>query len=179
MKFICDFILTKLMGWKIEGSFPSHLKKYVIIVAPHTHWMDFSMGILIKYATGLPANYIGKKALFKPPFGFIFKALGGTPVDRSKSQNMVDAVIEIFNSKEQFVFALSPEGTRKKVMEWKTGFYHIAEGAKVPIVRGIFDFGHKVFTIEKPFYPTGDKTADIKELRSIYKGIKGKVPEYS
>ena len=167
------------MGWKIIGTFPPHLKKYVIIAAPHTHWVDFPIAMLIKYATGLPANYIGKKALFKPPFGFIFKALGGTPVNRVESQNMVDAVIKIFNSKEQFVFALSPEGTRKKVTEWKTGFYHIAEGAKVPIVRGVFDFEHKIFTIAEPFYSTGDKSADIEELRSIYKGIKGKVPEYS
>ena len=167
------------MRWKIKGSFPKEIKKYVIIVAPHTHWIDFPMGILIKYATGLHANYIGKKALFKPPFGFLFRALGGTSVDRAKSQNMVNAVVDIFNSKDEFVFALSPEGTRKKVDVWKTGFYHIAKEANIPIVRGALDFKHKTFTITTPFYPTDDKEADIKKLRSFYKGIKGKVPEYS
>lgn len=179
MKHICGFILFKLMGWKIEGSFPTDLKKYVIIVAPHTHWMDFIMGVLIKYSTSLPANYIGKASLFKPPFGFIFRAFGGTPVDRSKSNNLVDAVVDIFNSKDQFVFALAPEGTRKKVNQWKTGFYYIAKGAKVPIVRGVMDFGNKTFTIHPPFYTTEDKEADFKEMRSVYEGALGKIPEYS
>lgn len=179
MKGFSRFILCTLMGWEIKGSFPSELKKYVIIVAPHTHWADFFMGLLIRSATGLKANFIGKASLFKPPFGFIVKALGGAPVDRSKSSNKVDSIVTIFKSKEEFKLSLSPEGTRKKVETWKSGFYYIAKGANVPIVRVVFDFEHKTVGILEPFYSTEDKEADFKELRSAYKNVKGKIPEYS
>ena len=179
MQSISRFILFKLMRWKIEGNFPFDLKKYVIIVAPHTHWIDFFMGLLIRSATGLKANYIGKASLFKGPFGFVFKATGGAPVDRSKSTNKVDSIVQLFNSKEEFVLSLSPEGTRKKVEEWKTGFYYIAKGANVPIVRVVFDFEHKLIRILSPFYTTDNKELDFIELRSVYKGVKGKIPKYS
>ncbi len=179
MKSISKFILFKILGWEIENSFPTGLNKYVLIIAPHTHWVDFPIGILIKYATGLKANYIGKASLFKPPFGFIFKALGGTPVVRDKNNNVVDAVVDIFNKNDHFIFALSPEGTRKKVKKWKSGFYFIAKGAKVPIVSVALDFGDKKITISEPFYPTDDKDADFLKLRSFFKSAKGKVVENS
>lgn len=179
MRHISRFILFKLMRWKIEGNFPFELKKYIIIVAPHTHWIDFLMGLLVRSATGLKANYIGKASLFKGPFGFIFRATGGAPVERTKSTNKVDAIVKLFNSKDEFVLSLSPEGTRKKVEQWKTGFYFIAKGADIPIVRVIFDFEHKYIKILTPFYTTNNKEKDFIELRSVYRGIKGKVPEYS
>lgn len=179
MGAISRFILHSLMGWKIEGNFPSEIKKYVIIVAPHTHWIDFFMGLLIRSATGLKANYIGKASLFKGPFGFFFRKTGGVPVNRSKSTNKVDSIVAIFNAREKFVLSLSPEGTRKKVDVWKTGFYHIAKGANVPIVRAVFDFEHKTAILAEPFYTTNDKEVDIREIRSIYKGVKGKIPEFS
>ena len=127
------------------NAFPSDLKKYIIIVAPHTSWVDFPLGVLAKTAYGINGNYIGKHTLFKPPYGFFFRALGGTPVDRSKSTNMVEAIIDIFNTKENFILALSPEGTRKKLDKWKTGFYFVAKGAKVPIVMVGFDFCFKEY----------------------------------
>lgn len=179
MKGIGRFILCTLMGWKIEGTFPTTIKKYVIIIGPHTHWVDFPIGLLVRSALGLKVNFIGKQPLFNRPFGFIFRALGGVPVDRNKSNNKVDSIVEIFNQKEQFILTLSPEGTRKKVEKWKTGFYYIAKGAKVPIVRGILDYENKVFTSLAPFYLTDDVDADIANLRKDYEDIKGKVPEYS
>lgn len=179
MKIIYKFILCNILGWKIQGTFPSELKKYVIIVAPHTHWIDFIIGLLIRKASGVKGKYIAKAALFKPPFGFFFRAVGGTPVDRTKSNNMVEAIVDIFESKEECVFALSPEGTRKKVDNWKTGFYYIAKGAQVPIVSGSLNFEDKVFTISRPFYTTEDVDADLKELKYFFKGVKGKIPEYS
>jgi len=180
MKFICSFILFKILGWKIEGSFPTNLKKYLIIVVPHTHWNDFPIAILIKYATGLKSNFIGKSTLFKPPFGFIFRALGGKPVDKTKSTNFVDSIVNVYNEHDEFIISLSPEGTRKKVDEWKTGFYYIAKGAVVPIVCGALDYEHKTMKIRKEvFHLSDDMDADIKELRSFFEGIKGKVPEYS
>ncbi len=108
------------------------LPKYVLIAAPHTSWVDFPVAILAKFATGIKANYIGKASLFNGPFGFFFRWLGGAPVDRSSNNNAVDAIVAIFNSRERFILGLSPEGTRKKVTSFKTGFYYIAKGAKVP-----------------------------------------------
>lgn len=180
MRWICSFIFFKILGWKVNGKFPTDIKKYILIVAPHTSWVDFPIAILINYATGLRANYVGKASLFKPPFGFIFRALGGAPVDRSKSNNLVDSIVEIYNSKERFILGISPEGTRKKVETWKTGFYYIAKGAKVPILSVALDFEHKTLIIkDEKFIPTDDKEADIKHLRTFFKGIKGKIPEYS
>lgn len=179
MKDISRFILCTLLGWKIKGTFPTNTKKYVIIIAPHTHWVDFPMGLLVRNTLGLKTNFIGKKSLFNWPHGFIFRALGGTPVDRTKSNNMVDSIVEIFDQKEVFILTLSPEGTRKKVDSWKTGFYYIAKGANVPIIRGVLDYEKKVFTLLAPFFLTDDVKADIANLRKGYEGIKGKDPEYS
>ena len=177
MKSITAFIFHKLFGWKTVGLCPTDLKKYIIIGAPHTHWQDFFLGLAIKISQKVPANFIGKASLFKPPFGFIFRALGGTPVDRSKSDNRVDAIVTIFNNREQFILALSPEGTRKRVDTWKTGFYHIAKGANVPIVMMTFDFGNKQVKISEPYYLTNDMEKDMNFMYDFYRDVKGKVPE--
>jgi len=179
MKVIARFILYTLFGWKTIGSFPKTLKKYVLIGAPHTHWLDFMLGLGLKYAEQLPVNYIGKASLFKPPFGFIFKWLGGAPIDRSKSSNKVEAIVNVFNSKENFILALSPEGTRKKVTDWKTGFYYIAQGAKVPIVMITFNFKDKEIKISEPYYITDNKEKDFNFFYKFYEGVIGKVPKNS
>jgi 1-acyl-sn-glycerol-3-phosphate acyltransferase len=177
MKLLSRFIFLKILGWKITGHFPKELNKYVIIAAPHTHWLDFPLGISTKWAEGAPINFIGKASLFKPPFGFIFRWLGGTPIDRSTSSNKVQAIIDVFNSKEKFILALSPEGTRKKVAQWKTGFYHIAKGADVPIVMGTLNFKKKEVKISEPFYLTDNMDEDFKVIYKCFKGVKGKIPE--
>ena len=165
------------MGWKLVGNFPSHLKKYVVIAAPHTSWQDFPVAILARNVSGERINFIGKDSLFKGPFGWLFKALGGAPVDRSKSNNLVDAIIDIFNSREQFRLGLSPEGTRKKVDKWKTGFYYIAKGADVPIVMATLDFGKKQVKVSEPYNPTDDKEKDFAYFHSFFEGVQGKKPE--
>ncbi|MCK4561372.1 MAG: 1-acyl-sn-glycerol-3-phosphate acyltransferase [Flavobacteriaceae bacterium] len=177
MKFISKFILYTLMRWKIVGSYPKDLKKFIIIGAPHTSNMDFVFGALTKYITGLPINFIGKQSLFKPPYGFIFRALGGTPVNRTKSTNMVQATIDIFNDKEEFILAISPEGTRSKVSKWKTGFYHIAKGVNIPIVLNAFDFENKQYIISEPYYLTGNQEKDFLYFHNYYKDVKGKFPD--
>lgn len=177
MKAIARFILYTLLGWKTVGSFPDELKKYVLIAAPHTHWLDFPLGILIKYAEGLPANFIGKASLFEPPFGFIFRRLGGAPVDRSKSSNKVDSIVAIFNSREQFILGMSPEGTRKKVNAWKTGFYYIAKGANVPIVMCTLDFKNKQAKISEPYYLTENMDEDFSFFYKYFENVQGKIPE--
>ncbi|MDD7914072.1 1-acyl-sn-glycerol-3-phosphate acyltransferase [Polaribacter ponticola] len=179
MKGIARFILYTILGWKMENDFPKEHKKYVVIAAPHTSWQDFPIAILARMSSGTMVNFIGKNSLFKGPFGFFFRGLGGTPVDRTKNNNLVDAIVDIFNSKEEFKLGLSPEGTRKKVEKWKTGFYYIAKGANVPIVMATLDFENKIIKISKPYFTTDDKEKDFKFFYAYYENIKGKNPHLS
>ena len=179
MEKISKFILYNILGWRVENGFPETPKKYIIIAAPHTSWIDFPIAILSRMSEGKMVHFIGKGSLFKWPFGYFFKALGGTPVDRDKSTNMVEGVINIFNSKEEFRLGLSPEGTRKKVDKWKTGFYYIAKGANVPIVMATLDFENKKIKISEPYYVTEDIQKDFKVFDNFYKDVKGKNPELS
>ncbi|QTD37972.1 1-acyl-sn-glycerol-3-phosphate acyltransferase [Polaribacter batillariae] len=179
MKRFAKFILHTILGWNIESGFPKHPKKYVVIAAPHTSWIDFPIAILTRMSLGTMVHFIAKNSLFKWPFGYFFRALGGTPVDRSKNNNLVDSIIDIFNNKEEFRLGLSPEGTRKKVENWKTGFYYIAKGANVPIVMATLDFENKKVKISEAYYITGNKEADFKHFKAFYKNIKGKNPELS
>ncbi len=174
MDKISKFIFFHLMGWKIINSFPKELKKYVIIVAPHTSWIDFPIGVFLRSIQHLPANYIGKHTLFRPPFGFIFRALGGTPVDRSKSESRVEAITKVFNEKDRFILTLSPEGTRKRMRKWKTGFYYIAVGAKIPIVMCGFDYKTKSVVISEPYQLKNDIKGDFLVFHEFFKDFEGK-----
>lgn len=173
MQKLSKFIFTQILGWELVGDFPKHLKKYVVIAAPHTSWKDFPIAILARNYSGEKVNFIGKNSLFKGPFGFIFRALGGTPVDRSQNSNMVDAIVQIFEKKEEFRLGISPEGTRKKVTNWKTGFYYIAKGANVPIVMATLDFEHKQIKFSKPYETTDNKEKDFEYFYAFFKGVKG------
>ena len=168
---ISKFIFKTLLGWKLVGDFPKDIKKYIVIGAPHTSWKDFPIAVLARAVSGVSVNFIGKAALFKPPFGFIFKWLGGAPVDRTKSNNLVDATIAVFDKKEKFRLALSPEGTREWTEKWKTGFYYIAKGAKIPIVMFAFDFKNKHIVVAKPYFTTDDMEADFNHFLEFYKDI--------
>ncbi|MCM5662883.1 1-acyl-sn-glycerol-3-phosphate acyltransferase [Galbibacter mesophilus] len=178
MSKFSGWIFRKILGWKLVGEFPN-LKKYVIIVVPHTSWHDFYLGVLVRSMVAIEMNYVAKKELFDSPLGWYFKWTGGAPIDRSKNSNTVEAVVKLFNGKEEFRLALSPEGTRKKVKTWKTGFYHIAKGAKVPIVMVAFDYKNKEVRIEPPFYPSDDMKSDFDFMYANFDGVQGKIPEYS
>ena len=173
---ISKFIFQTILGWKLVGDFPKDIKKYVVIAAPHTSWQDFPIGILARNTSGIKINFIGKDSLFKGPFGFIFRSLGGTPVNRAESNNLVDAIVKVFNAKDEFRLALSPEGTRKKVDKWKTGFYYIAKGANVPIVMATLDFGKKQVKFSEPYYTTDDKEKDFEYFQSFFKPEMAKKP---
>ena len=179
MQKLSKFIFKRILGWKLVGNFPKYLKKYVVIAAPHTSWQDFPIAILARNYTGEKINFIGKSSLFSSPFGFIFRALGGTPVDRSQSSNMVDAIVQIFENKEEFRLGISPEGTRKKVTHWKTGFYYIAKGANVPIVMATLDFEHKQIKFSEPYKTTNNKEKDFEYFHAFFKGVKGRHSELS
>ena len=167
------------MHWKLEGALPSDLKKAVFIVVPHTSWHDFFLGLIVRRLLETKIQFLAKKELFKPPFGWYFKWMGGKPLDRTAGQKKVDQIAAMFNEKQEFFLALSPEGTRKKVDEWKTGFYYIAKKAEVPIVMVAFDFGRKLVKISSPFYPTEDKERDFSKMKRFYKGVKGKKPAHT
>ncbi|MFT5215619.1 MAG: 1-acyl-sn-glycerol-3-phosphate acyltransferase [Glaciecola sp.] len=180
MQWLSKFIYHKLLGWKATGfsDFDS-VKKAVLIAVPHTSWHDFFIGILLRSAIGIETNYVGKKGLFKFPIGWFFRWLGGAPVERKNNENQVEAITRLFAEKEVFRMTMAPEGTRKKVEEWRTGFYYIAKAANVPIIMFTLDFENKENKFSKPFYSTDDKEADFKFMHKYFEGVKGKVPEYS
>ncbi|WP_051286113.1 1-acyl-sn-glycerol-3-phosphate acyltransferase [Salinimicrobium terrae] len=167
------------MGWKFHGSWPDSLKKAVVIVVPHTSWHDFYLGLLVRRILGVDIKFVAKKELFKPPFGWYFKWMGGTALDRTPGQKKVEAIAALFDQKDEFRLAIAPEGTRKKVTEWKTGFYYIAKKANVPIVMIAFDFGKKKVKVSKPLYPTEDKDLDFLKIRKFYEDVTGKIARYS
>lgn len=175
---LAKFIYFKVLGWQLVGEFPD-VKKCVVIVIPHTHWLDFPLGVIVRKVLNREIHYIGKKSLFQPPFGWFFRWMGGTPVDRSKKQKMVDAVADVFDSKEIFRFALAPEGTRKKVKALRTGFYYIAKKAEVPIVMVAFDYGKKQVKFSEPLWTTDNINLDFRKVRQFFKGVKGRIPEWS
>ena len=182
MQWLAKLIYYKLLGWEVVGNTTLSkdlVKKAVIIVAPHTSWHDFYIGILLRSVIGVKTNFVGKKSLFTFPFGWFFRALGGAPVDRFSNHSKVQEIVNIFKAKNEFRIGMSPEGTRKKVTKWRTGFYHISKEAKVPIIMLTLDFENKQNKISEPFYPTDNKEADFKFIYDFYKGVKGKVPEYS
>lgn len=166
--------LFRLAGWKSVNNVPSDLKKAMFAVAPHAIWPDFLVGVGARADIGLKIGYLGKAELFRPPFGWIFKALGGTPVIRSHSTNFVQQVAETFDRHDELIVAIAPEGTRKNVARLKTGFYYMAHTAKVPIVMVGFDYPRKTVFLEKPFYTTGDFEADMqKYFVPFFKSIQG------
>lgn len=174
IRSIFNFIF-KLFGWGFKGSFESIPSKYIIIVAPHTSNWDFPIGIFVRSIARIDkTKFLGKSQLFKFPYGFVFKAMGGYPVVRTKDNNLVDTVVKIFNSKDEFSIGLAPEGTRSKVNRLKTGFYHIAKKANIPIVLVGFDYPTKKIVIEQPFYPTSDIVADFKHFIQFFSSIEGK-----
>ncbi len=170
------FLFYNILGWKIKGSFNKEIKKAVVIVAPHTSWQDFYIGVFARKILRTEINYVAKAELFKRPFGWYFKWLGGAPLDRTSGQNKVETIAKIFEEKEIFRLALAPEGTRKKVDTWKTGYYYIAQKANVPIIPVSFDYKTKTVSVGNPFYTSGDLDNDTILLKSFYKGVVGKNP---
>ena len=182
MRWLAKFIYFKILGWKVVGNTSCSkdtVKKAVIIAAPHTSWQDFIIGVLLRKVLDLKTNFVGKKELFVGPLGWYMRTIGGAPIDRHTKENKVEAIAKLFKDRDEFRMAMAPEGTRKKVEEWRTGFYYIAKAAKVPILMFTLDFENKQNKISEPFYPTDNMEADFKFMRDFYKGVKGKIPEYS
>jgi 1-acyl-sn-glycerol-3-phosphate acyltransferase len=150
-----------------------------MIAAPHTSNWDLPVMLILAFAFRTKLCWMGKDALFRWPFGALFRWLGGISIDRTKSHNVVAQSIQLFEEKEKVVMAVPPEGTRKKVRYWKTGFYYIATGANVPIALGFIDYRRKAGGFGPVVTPTGDIEADMETIRTFYANISGKRPEKS
>lgn len=163
----------RALGWRVEGPFPD-APKLVIIAAPHTSNWDFVVGIAAKLALGIRVLWFGKDSLFRGPLGAIMTSLGGMPVDRSSAHDIVSQLVAEFARRDQMILALAPEGTRKRVERWRTGFYHIAQGARVPILPVALNWGERAVQVGQPFVTTGDIDQDLVELQGRFAGVSGR-----
>ena len=168
--------LFYLLGWSIGHIVERKHSKYIIVVAPHTSNLDFIYGILFASQLGFRIRFFAKKELFHWTTSWFFKFFGGIPVDRSKKNKLVSQVADIFNSYENLIVGIAPEGTRKRVDKWKTGFYYIALEAKVPIALAYIDYKDKKVGIEKVLNPSGDIEKDFKIIEEYYSNVHPRNP---
>lgn len=165
--------ILKQLGWKM-GNTGENIPKCVICVAPHTSNYDFIWGQLFYRAIGRKAHFLIKKEWFVFPLNIIFKKMGGFPIDRSKQKSVTDQMVKVFEKYKYMHLAITPEGTRKKVDEWKKGFYYIALKACVPIQLAYIDYRKKEMGFMGTFYPTSNPEEDIRTIRSYYQGFQGR-----
>ena len=165
-----------IAGWEAGGARPEH-ERCVLIAAPHTTNWDFVYLIAFASLFEMKISWMGKHNLFSPPIGWFMRLLGGIPVIRHRRENLVTAMARTFEDSEELVLAVPPEGTRGRVEYWKSGFYHIALTAKVPIVMSYLDYTRQVGGFGPGFMPTGDVSRDMDRVRAFYDGVEGKYPE--
>lgn len=175
--WLCNFIHYQIGGWTAKAEIPENVNKAIIIVAPHTANKDFPVGLGARYKMQIDARFLAKKELFEGPFGWIFKVTGGIPVDRSKKNNLVDQVADLFSAHESLFLVIAPEGTRKLTSRWKTGFYHMAKKANVPIIMAFIDFRTKEAGLGGILHPTGNMEEDFATIEKFYSSITAAVPE--
>lgn len=168
--------LLGLGGWSIEGAVPD-IRKCVTIAVPHTSNWDFYWSICAVFALGLRFDWIGKHTLFRKPFGSFMRWLGGTPVRRDATRGRVEQVVDIIERNDRYFLGIAPEGTRGATGHWKTGFYHVALGAAVPILLGYIDYDRKVVGLGPTFDPTGDLDADLAAIGAFYADKTPRHPE--
>lgn len=161
-----------ILRWRVEGDIADN-PRYVAIVAPHTSNWDFVVGLAARYALRLDASWLGKHTLFRPPFGWIMRRWGGIAVDRNASHDVVSQTVAEFSSRPRVFLVITPEGTRKQVSRWRTGFWHIAKGAGVPILPIVFNWRERVIRIGRPFLPGADVSKDIEQLQLFFAGASG------
>ena len=168
----------KATGWKIQGQLPANGRKSVLIAAPHTSNWDLPYTLMVAFALRLNVYWMGKQSIFKPPFHGVMLWLGGIPIQRESSNNVVEASIAaIQNADGPVQLIVPPEGTRSKARYWKTGFYYIALGANVPIVMAYMDYARKESGLGPVFEPTGNIEADMARIQDFYQPFTGKNPD--
>lgn len=176
LRYWIGLIFLKFFGWRAEGRQPE-TPKCVFLAVPHTSYWDTPFMLACSYVMGVRLQFMVKHTMFRWPFGGFFRWLGGVPIDRRARHNVVEQCIQAFREREEFILTIPPEGTRSRVPYWKTGFYHIAHGAGVPIILGFLDFKHKVGGLGPVFWTTGDMEADVARIAQFYEGMEGRNPE--
>jgi 1-acyl-sn-glycerol-3-phosphate acyltransferase len=165
----------KATGWRVEGALPAHAARSVLIAAPHTSNWDLPYTLMVAFALQLNIRWMGKQSIFRAPFGGVMRWLGGIPVNREQSTNLVAASAKAIRAADgPLQLIVPPEGTRSKTRYWKTGFYYIAREAQVPIVMAYMDYERKVSGLGPLFEPTGDVDADMAAIKAFYAPFKGK-----
>lgn len=169
-------LALRLAGWRVEGEIPDR-PQLVACVAPHTSNWDFVLGYVAKMALDVRAHWLGKHTLFRGPFGPLLRAMGGIPVDRTAAHGIVAQAVTGFHRHPRLLLGVAPEGTRSRVTRWKSGFYHIAREAGVPIWPVALDWRTRTVRLGPLFTPTGDEDADIAALQEFFAGVRGRHPE--
>jgi 1-acyl-sn-glycerol-3-phosphate acyltransferase len=168
-------LYLRLLGWRVEGELPAGTKA-VAIAAPHTSNWDLPTMLAVSYVLGVKPSWLGKRQLFRGPLGWLLRRLGGVPVNRDRRTNLVQQVADYFATVDQLFLVVPPSGTRKRATHWKSGFYHIARGAGVPITCAFLDYRRKVGGVGPAIVPGGDLRADMQTIRDFYADITGKYP---
>jgi 1-acyl-sn-glycerol-3-phosphate acyltransferase len=168
--------LLKSGGWRLQGELPNE-PKFLLVCAPHTSNWDFVLMLEIAFARDFEVHWVGKDSLFRPPFGTLARLGGGIAVVRGASQNQSGQVAQAIRQAERMIVAIAPEGTRSKAGRWRTGFYHMAVQAGVPIQLGFLDYAKRVGGFGPCIYPSGDLDADFAKIEAFYRDIQGKFPD--
>lgn len=180
IRFLCylSHVLVRALGWRITGERPQE-RKVMILGAPHTSNLDYFLTLALIHHFRLPLRYLIKDQVFRGPWAPLLRSLGGIPVDRSKANNLVEGIINTIKAQDEIAIGVLPEGTRKYVPYWKSGFYHIATGAEIPIYPVSVDGPNKHLHMGPSLIPSGDIEADMELLANFFGDIKGVVPENS
>ena len=168
--------LLGLFGWRVL-LVPPPVPKAVVIFYPHTSNWDFPIGVLARAAVAIPIGFIGKDSLFRPPFGGLFRWLGGIPVNRRERTGFVAALAALFARRDSLYLAIAPEGTRRRIDHWKSGFYRVALAANVPLGLAFIDYSRREVGIEAWLSLSGNEAEDLAGIRAGYSNKRGKRPE--
>lgn len=175
-KSLCQFIYYKILGWNADLKLPEE-NKYVICAAPHTSNWDFVLGKIFACTQGLKLNYLIKKECFIGPFKYLFRKIGGIPVERKANHSLVENLSEMAKQSKVFHLVVTPEGTRAANPNWKSGFYYIAQLANIPIILIALDYKKKCITANKIIVPTGNVEQDMQEIKEYFSQFQGKNPQ--
>lgn len=169
---LCAWALHRC-GWRMAGSFPD-VGKLVLIAVPHSSWWDGVWGLLLKVALGVDIAFMGKRELFRGPLGWLLRGLGGIPIERSATHGVVEQMVDRFRASPRLWLGIAPEGTRRPVAKWRSGFWHIARAAGVPILPVYFDYPSRTIGIGPLFRPGEDMDADLAALKAFYRPYRGR-----